>query len=108
MVRIRPKRPELHELPYTEMVKSGTIRLATSSEEAPTRPTVFRSLVSEKVLEKLPASCKYADHGCQVKKKNTGNGSSLYSTGTDSSVAEPSHFSSAPALDIFFFGSGSR
>lgn len=26
----------------------------------------IRSLVSEKVLEKLPASCKYADHGCQV------------------------------------------
>ena len=28
--------------------------------------TFSRSLVSEKVLEKLPASCKYSDHGCQV------------------------------------------
>ncbi|XP_023340463.1 E3 ubiquitin-protein ligase DIS1 isoform X2 [Eurytemora carolleeae] len=26
----------------------------------------IRSLVSEKVLEKLPASCKYSDHGCQI------------------------------------------
>jgi E3 ubiquitin-protein ligase SIAH1 len=26
----------------------------------------IRSLVSEKVLEQLPTSCKYADHGCQV------------------------------------------
>ena len=26
----------------------------------------IRSLVSEKVLEQLPTSCKYVDHGCQV------------------------------------------
>ena len=26
---MRPKNRELHELPYTEMVKSGTIRLTT-------------------------------------------------------------------------------
>jgi hypothetical protein len=26
----------------------------------------IRSLVSEKVLEQLPTSCKYADHGCEV------------------------------------------
>jgi hypothetical protein len=28
----------------------------------------IRSLVSEKVLEQLPTSCKYADHGCQVER----------------------------------------
>ena len=29
----------------------------------------FRSLVSEKVLEKLPASCKYVDNGCEVQRQ---------------------------------------
>ena len=29
---MRPKEKELHELPYTEMVKSGTIRLASDGK----------------------------------------------------------------------------
>ena len=35
--RMRPNQRELHELPYTKIVKSGTIKLASGYEASPSK-----------------------------------------------------------------------
>ena len=58
----RPKKSEYHELPYTEIVKSGTFRLVAESSDA----TLFYRSIFVASITMIPGRCSVIVEYCKM------------------------------------------